>query len=184
MGPGVGPGAPPKKKSKTLLYVGGGCVGLLALCCLSGAGVVYYMKSSKESDARAQAETFLAAMQARNYPAAFGASVGADSGLYSVDRFTQCLTSTPLATMTSYDCSQGADSELTEVTVTVYCNVVTAAGPQDIAVFVNVYDFAKQAGFVWFRPGAPVGPLWHSDECASFSGKMYFQEPPDGFIRP
>jgi hypothetical protein len=183
--PQMAPGAPPKKKSKALLFVGIGCVSVIALCCLSGGGVAYYMKSSKEGDGRAQAEYFLSNMQARNYPGAFGAAEGMmGSGLYTVDQFMQCLSETPLATVASYDCSQGADAELMGNRVMVYCNVLTAAGPQDVAIGVNVYDFDKSLGFIWFRPGAPLGPSWRAETCAAWSGKMSIDEPPDGFARP
>ena len=182
-------GAKPGKGKRSILSLGVGCVSLIAMCCLSAGGVALYTKNSKESRGRAYAERFLGLLQQQNWSGAFGAAVYAgDSGLHRVETFTACLQQTPLASVASYDCGRGAESSLTDDHVTITCAVTTASGVQDVAVGVNLSDLPPPGdaylGFVWFRATAPVGPQWHSEDCATWSGKMYFEQPPEGFIRP
>ena len=185
-------GAPPKKKSRTFLYIGVGCLALVSMCCIGIGVAAFVRKSGAESGAQAHAETFLRLLQMQDWNGAYAASQYYGSrDLYTVDSFRGCVGSTPLGSVSNYSCSGAKGGWIESDHIDVFCTVTTMQGPIEVAIGVNpqsdadpLLGYDHYLGFIWFRPGAPVGPAWMTDQCATWSGRMFFGEPPAGFQRP
>ena len=171
---------------KILLGVGCGCLALVGLCCGSAGVLALVRKSSFESAAQAHAERFLGYLQSGDDMTAFDTAVyDGDGGLYSAITFHACIEATPLADLTTYSCSdvdaewvQGGHADVT-------CTITSATrGTSDVTIGVNGADSSPYLGFIWFSPGVTTGPGWHGDDCATWSGREFFREPPAGRVRP
>jgi hypothetical protein len=138
-----------------------------------------------EDGAKAHANLFLSFVQMGNYDAAYGTSeYMGDTSLYSAAQFQSCLLSTPIGDMTSYSCDD-AEVDLADQDADVICVVQSASqGAQEITVHVNSPTDFPYLGFIWFSPGTVFGPAWPSNECARWSGREFFEGPPEGRISP
>lgn len=194
-GPSAGSFAPPASApvqpasgdngNRILLFSALGCLGLVSMCCLSSVGGFFFSRSSHASAASAHAESFLAAAQRHDWNGALSAAeYGGGDGLYSADQMGRCLTATPLYDMTAYTCSGGDSEWPMEDRAAAICTITTPRGPTEITITVNAPDHAPYLGYVWFSPDAPLAPTWRSGECARWSGREYYREPPPGRIRP
>jgi len=172
--------------TKILLGVGCGCLGLVSLCCVSGAGGAFYMKSGHDSAAQAHAERFLGAVQASDWAGAYAATLSPyDYGLSNASNYQQCLSATPLADVTSYACTSVSSEWPGSDGADVICTVQSRSqGAQEVTVHVNSPDSGPYLGFVWFAPTASLAPPWHGDGCTLWSGREYYREPPAGRVRP
>ncbi len=184
--PGSAPAAPPKKKSRVLLFVGVGCLSLITMCCCTGGGLAWWRTNDVDKSARHHAEYFLSNVQSHEWDQALASSeYMGDTALYSSAQMQSCFMDTPLGNMSSYFCSD-ADGALWDDDRDVTCTVQTfGQGPQEITIHVNSADGAfPYLGFVWFSPTATFGTEWSSDNCARWSGRDYFDEPPANRVRP
>lgn len=173
------------KTTKILLGVGGGCLGLIACCCLTGVGLVYYRTSSLESAATEHVEQFLAHVQARDWGAAFvDSEYDIDYATSTSARHQQCVEDTALGDITAYDCDSASLESLVEDRVDVTCTITSATrGQSEITIRVNAADRSPYLGFYWFSSPSQFGDHWRT-ECSSWSGREYFREPPAGRVRP
>jgi hypothetical protein len=94
------------------------------------------------------------------------------------------MTSTPLFDMTGYACTDASGEWPLDDGAEVLCTVTTPRGPTEITVTVNATSDYPYLGYVWFSPDAMVGPPWHGEECARWSGHSYYLDPPAGRVRP
>ena len=174
------------KTTKILLGVGGGCLGLLACCCLTGVGLVYYRTSSLESAATEHVEQFLGHVQTRDWNAAFiDSEYDIDYAISTSARHQQCVEDTALGDITAYRCDSASLDSLVEDDVDVTCTVTSASrGESEVTIRVNAADSSPYLGFYWFTSAAQFGDRWRSDECSSWSGRQYFRDPPAGRVRP
>jgi hypothetical protein len=182
--PASAPGQP-KKKNRTLLYVGVGCLGLITLCCCTGGGLALFQTNRVDDAAISHAEYFLDNVQLGSWDAALASSEWmGDTTLYSSGQMQLCFQATPLSDMSAYTCDE-ADGQLWEDDRDVTCTIQSVSqGSQEISIHVNSATDMPYLGFVWFSPTATVTPTWSGDECARWSGRDYFDEPPAGFVRP
>lgn len=171
---------------KILLGVGCGCLSLVTLCCASSAGGALFMKSGHDSAAQAHAERFLGAAQASDWPGAYAATLSLyDSGLSSQYVHQRCLGATPLADVSSFECSGVESSWPDGDGADVLCIVQSRSqGAQEVTVHVNSPESGPYLGFVWFAPTAVLGPDWRGDQCTLWSGREYYRDPPAGRVRP
>lgn len=166
--------------------MGGGCLGLVALCCLSGGGLVAYRSNQLESNATEQVERFLGHVQERNWQAAFADSEYDLAYSYTNPQAHQsCVEDTALGDITGYRCESAELTELTDDHVDVTCTVTSASrGETEVTIGVNGADSRPYLGFYWFASPAAFGSRWSSDACSSWSGREYFRSPPPGRVRP
>lgn len=171
--------------SRVFLIVGIGCLSLVSICCLSGVGGFFYARGGHETVATDHASRFLGLVQARQWSGALAASeYMGDSSLYSVESFSTCFESTPLAEMTAYTCDSASAEWPLENGADAICTITTPRGPTEITVGVNSTDGSPYLGYVWFSADAPVGAAWHTETCARWSGSQYFGETPTNRVRP
>ncbi len=164
-----------------------GCGGLIGLCCLSSGAGYLIKQSSYESGGVDHATRFLGYLQGHDTTAAFAATqyLGGIDGLYSQTTFEQCIGATVLGDVTSYECDDASGSFVSDEGVDVECTVTSAAhGQSEVTIHVNSPDDTPYLGFIWFPPSAWMGDAWHGDSCATWSGREYFREPPEGRVRP
>ncbi len=163
-----------------------GCLAVVAMCCLTGFGLHFAKQSGYESGGQEHAERFLGAVQGQSWAEAFGASeYMGDTRLYRLETFQGCLESTALGRMHSYSCDGGDGAWYADDGVAVHCTVSTVEGSEEIAVHVNSPDDTfPYLGFIWFARREAFSDRWASDECARWSGREYFDDPPEGFVRP
>jgi hypothetical protein len=176
------------KGKRIALYVGGGCLSIIMLCCCSGVGAYIYRQSTIGSAAQDHAETFLRQVQAGDWEAAHASSryrfsvFGA--GPSERDAYRACIQDTALADMTSFDCD-GVHVEPMQDDGEVRCTVQsTARGQVDITVHVNSADRGPYLGFIWFASRGAFGSHWASGSCSLYSGREYYRDPPSGRVRP
>jgi hypothetical protein len=180
-----GPARGGSSGTRMLLFGGLGCLGLVAMCCLSGVGGLFWQRSGHESVARAHVESFLGMVQARQWSGALAAAeYGGDGSLYDAGQFGACLMATPLAEMASYTCPSASSEWPIDDGAHVVCTVTTPRGPTEITVTVNNTDALPYLGYVWFSSDAALGPAWHGDECARWSGRDYVDDAPADRVRP
>jgi hypothetical protein len=173
------------KTTKILLGVGGGCLGLIACCCLTGVGLVYYRTSSLESAATDHVEQFLGHVQARDWNAAFvDSEYDIDYATSTSARHQQCVEDTALGDITAYDCDSASLESLVEDDVDVTCTVTSATrGQSEVTIRVNAADSSPYLGFYWFSSPSQFGDRWRT-ECSTWSGREYYRDPPAGRVRP
>jgi hypothetical protein len=172
---------------RVLLFSALGCVGLVSMCCLSGVGGAFYTRSGYADVGRVHAETFLGHVQRRDWAAALAAAEYQGAYAYSSETpssFGACLTATPLFEMTSFECPSASGEWPLDNGAEATCNVTTPRGTTEITITVNSTDGAPYLGYVWFSPDATLGPEWHGDNCARWSGRDYYMDPPSGRVRP
>lgn len=183
---GVAPVAPSSTGSgmRPFLIAGVGCLGLVSMCCLSGFGGLFYMRSDHGSVARTHVEHFLGRAQQRDWTGALAAAEYMSGSSLDAPTFGACLGATPLSEMTSYSCPDASVEWPLDDGADVVCTLTTPRGPTEITVTVNGTGGMPYLGYVWFSPDAMLGPAWHGDECARWSGREYYLDPPVGRIRP
>jgi hypothetical protein len=171
--------------TRVLLYSALGCLGLVSMCCLSSFGGFYYQRWSLAENGRQHAERLLGLVQQHQWASALAAAeYGGGADLYSVETFGACMTATPLFEMTSYECTDASGGWPLDDGAEVRCTVTTSRGPTEITVTVNSTSGAPYLGYVWFSPDAMIGPPWHGEDCARWSGHSYDLDPPAGRVRP
>jgi hypothetical protein len=178
----VTPNAAPRP-SRLPLFLGLGCVTSLLLFCVVSVGAFFAWRYYVAEAARSHATSFLYAFVAHDYANAHAIGTSRYDTLHSVADYTSCFSSTPLAAITAADCT-AVDLEPDGHLAHVSCTVTTATGPTVVTVDVNDPTREPYNGFVWFSPDAVVGPAWHADACAAWSGRAYFRDPPPGRVRP
>ncbi|MGE0790419.1 MAG: hypothetical protein AB7S26_32380 [Sandaracinaceae bacterium] len=175
------------KTKKILLGVGAGCLGLVALCCLSGLGLVLFRRSSVGGTATDHAERFLTHLQAQDYDGALE-DIEYDSS-YSLSTRTsenvrQCYGDTVLSDITSFHCDDYS-ADLVDGDADVECTVTSASrGEHEVTIHVNNADEVPYNGFTWFDAPGAFGAVWASDACTLYSGREYYQNPPSDRVRP
>ena len=171
--------------TRVLLYSALGCLGLTSMCCLSGFGGFYYQRASLAENGRQHAERFLGMVQQHQWASALAAAeYMGDTDLYSVETFGACMTATPLFDMTAYECTDASGEWPLDDGAEVTCTVTTPRGPTEITITVNSTSDYPYLGYVWFSPDAVVGPPWHGEDCARWSGHSYYLDPPADRVRP
>ncbi len=172
---------------KILLFSALGCLGLVSMCCLSGVGGFFYTRSSYADLGRVHAETFLGSVRDRQWSTALAAAEYQGSYSYSTETpssFSACIEGTPLFEMTSYECPSASGEWPLDDGAEVTCNVITPRGATEITITVNNTEDRPYLGYVWFSPDATLGPSWRGDDCARWSGREYYRDPPAGRVRP
>lgn len=172
--------------SRVPLFLGCGCLALVGLTCLGSVAAFGAWRWILGASATTHAVTFFQALERRDYATAYDTGISRyDHDLYSLADFTACLQATPLGVMTDVTCNgDHVDLEMNGRSADVPCTITTPSGPVDVVLGVNDPSEHPYNGFVWFPPGAAVGAEWHSDRCATWSGREYFREPPPGMARP
>lgn len=173
--------------SRAPLFVGVGCLGCLGLLCVGSVVAFFGWRGLVGMSASAHAVRFLQTIQRRDYAEGYAIALSR----YDTDRgrladFTTCIGATPLGTMTNFTCSD-SDVTLDQSRAEVTCTLTTPTSPTgttEMTVVVNDPVEHPYNGFLWFSPDAVVGPAWHADSCASWSGRDYVEEPPAGRVRP
>jgi hypothetical protein len=86
--------------------------------------------------------------------------------------------------MTAYRCESASSEWPLDNGADALCTITTSRGETEITVGVNSTDTSPYLGYVWFSADAPVGPAWHEESCARWSGREYFGETPANRVRP
>jgi hypothetical protein len=179
------------KTKKILMVAGGGCLALVAFCCISSAGGYLFRQSSVASTGQEHVERFLGHVQARDWAASFADSEYRLDSIYGggtgdAGGHQRCLEDTALGDMTSFECHDAEVEEPFGGRVLVHCAVTSASrGEGEVTITANSADDDDvYLGFYWFASPSQFGPLWSSDECTLWSGREYFQPPPEDRVRP